>query len=90
MSHEEDEPNTYSIYRSMIDKKYQNEGYGRRALEMVLDKLKRQDDCRPTTIYSVLSNKAAKLFYASLSFTDVGLDEDGEMNAEIHPARDVG
>lgn len=85
--HEEDEPNTYSIYRFMIDRKQQGKGYGRRALEQVIEEISRKEDCKRITICYVPSNITAKQFYASIGFEDVGLDEDGEMIAEMLPLR---
>jgi diamine N-acetyltransferase len=84
--HEEDEPGTYSVYRFMIDKKHQGKGYGRRALQQALREISRNDDCRRITICYVPSNTTTKQFYASLGFRDIGLDEDGEMIAEILPS----
>ena len=83
--HEEDEPNTYSIYRFMIDKRQQGKGYGRRALEQVIEEISRKEDCKRITICYVPSNTTAKQFYASIGFKDIGLDEDGEMIAEMLP-----
>ncbi|MEM8971446.1 MAG: GNAT family N-acetyltransferase [Pseudomonadota bacterium] len=81
--HEEDEPETYSIYRFMIDRRWQGKGYGRRALEQTLKDIGKRQDCRRITICYVPNNKTAKAFYASLGFEEVGLDDDGEMIAEI-------
>ncbi len=81
--HEEDEPETYSIYRFMIDRRWQGKGYGRRALEQILKDIGQKSDCRRITICYVPNNKTAKEFYASLGFEEVGIDDDGEMIAEI-------
>lgn len=81
--HEEGEPQTYSIYRLMIDRRWQGKGYGRRALELTLKDIGRKPDCRRITICYVPDNKTAKEFYRSLGFEEVGIDDDGEMIAEV-------
>lgn len=83
--HEDGEPHAYSIYRFMIDKSKQGQGYGRAALSKVIDLIKQDPDYEKISICYVPKNKAARKFYASLGFKEVGLDEDGEMIAEIRP-----
>ena len=80
---EEGEPDTYSIYRFMVDKKHQGKGYGGAALSLILDKIRATPNWRRTTICYVTENKTAKKFYANFGFKEIGLDEDGEMVAEI-------
>ena len=81
--HGEGEPETYSIYRFMIDRRWQGKGYGRRALEQTIKDIGRRSDCHRITICYVPDNEMAKGFYASLGFREVGLNDDGEMVAEI-------
>lgn len=80
---EEGEPGTYSIYRFMIDRRQQGKGYGRKALEQTLKEISRQPNCRRITICYVPGNDNAKAFYASFGFAEIGIDEHGEMVAEI-------
>ena len=81
--HEDGKPHEYSIYRFMIDKKYQGKGYGRLAMQKVLDLIREDKELRRITICYVPENKTAKAFYASFGFKEVGLDDYGEMIAEI-------
>ena len=80
---EEGEPRTFSIYRFMIDKSHQGKGYGRTALGKIIEDIRSAPDCERITICYVPKNKAARKFYASLGFKEIGRDEDGEMIAEI-------
>ena len=73
----------YSIYRLMIDKRQQGKGYGRAALELAIDEMRQDRHVNRITISYVPGNPVSKRFYGSLGFEEVGLDEDGEMIAEL-------
>jgi diamine N-acetyltransferase len=88
--HYEGKPHDYSIYRLMIDKRQQGKGYGRRALEQAIDEIKQDAHARRITICYVPGNRVSQQFYGSLGFKEVGLDEDGEMIAEIVLSRSGG
>lgn len=80
---DEGQPHVYSIYRLMIDAAHQGRGHGRTAIEALLTTLRADRALERITICYVPENAAAARFYASLGFRDVGLDEDGEMVAEL-------
>ena len=72
-----------SIYRFMIDRRQQGRGYGRAALVLAISEIKAIPHVRTVAISYMPDNKVAKAFYESLGFQEVGLDEDGEMMAEL-------
>ncbi|MGD9844903.1 MAG: GNAT family N-acetyltransferase [Variibacter sp.] len=72
-----------SIYRFMIDRKYQGKGYGREALARALDEIKAIPRMRKIIIRYMAANPIAKAFYGSFGFVEVGRDEDGEVIAEL-------
>ena len=72
-----------AIYRFMIDRKHQRKGYGRAALAQALDEIKQIPRIEKVSITYMPSNPAAKSLYGSFGFVEVGLDEDGEMIAEL-------
>jgi diamine N-acetyltransferase len=76
-----------SIYRFMIDRKYQGKGYGRAALGKALDEIRAIPHVGKISISYVPDNPVAGPFYASFGFVEVGLDRDGEMIAELELAR---
>nr|MBX2804588.1 GNAT family N-acetyltransferase [Hyphomicrobiales bacterium] len=80
---EDDKPHDYTIYRFMIDKKHQGKGYGRAGLECALDLIRKDRELERIEICYVPENAASRNLYASLGFVETGLDEDGEMIAEI-------
>jgi diamine N-acetyltransferase len=72
-----------SIYRFMIDRKHQGKGYGRAALKQALDEIKQIPRIKKVSISYMPSNPVAKPFYGSFGFVEVGVDDDGEMIAEL-------
>ena len=71
--------NNYNLWRLMIDKRYQQKGYGRKAIELALEFI-RTSPCGKAE-YCWLSyepeNKVAKALYESFGFVETG-DVDGE------------
>ena len=82
-----DEAGHYGIYRFMVDHPRQGRGIGRRALELLLEELRAQPDAQRITICYKPQNVAARGLYLSCGFVEVGVDELGEMIAEIRLAR---
>jgi len=67
-----------SIWRFMVDKKYQNQGIGRSALTLAIRAIKQTLGVKEIEICYNPKNPVAKNFYSSFGFNEVGLDEDGE------------
>ncbi len=67
-----------SIWRFMVDKKYQNQGIGRSALTLAIRSIKQTPGVKEIEICYNPKNPVAKNFYSSFGFNEVGLDEDGE------------
>ena len=72
-----------SIYRFMIDRRHQGKGYGRAALAKALEEIKAVPGMKKIAIGYMPENPITKSFYASFGFKEAGLDEDGEMIAEL-------
>lgn len=72
-----------TIYRFMIDRKYQGEGYGRAALSRALDEIRAIPAVKKVSIGYVAENPTTKPFYGSFGFVEVAKDEDGEIIAEL-------
>jgi diamine N-acetyltransferase len=71
------------IYRFMIDRRHQGKGYGRAALVLAIEEIEALPNVRKVSISYMPDNRVAKAFYASVGFKEAGLDEDGEMMAEL-------
>ena len=67
----------YTLWKFMIDKRYQNNGYGRRALELGIQYLR--DRFNVSEIYTgvIPGNTIAKNLYKSVGFKETGLIESG-------------
>jgi len=79
----EDVPGDYAIYRFMVDPARQGQGIGRRAMALLLGELRARADMRRITICYHTHNEKAKRFYAGFGFVETGIDERGEMVAEL-------
>ena len=64
--------NEYWIDRVMIDEKFQRNGFGRKALEMVIDKIKQDKKHNKIKISTNPENMVARNLYAKLGFHDTG------------------
>lgn len=62
----------YNIWRFMIDKKYQNKGYGKKAFEIALDFIKKFPNgaAEYITLSYEPNNKVAKELYESFGFEE--------------------
>ncbi|MEN3278814.1 MAG: diamine N-acetyltransferase [Massilia sp.] len=78
-----DEAGHYGIYRFMVDHARQGRGIGRRAMGLLLAELRAQPDARRITICYKPENAVARRLYQSCGFIEMGIDESGEMVAEI-------
>ena len=63
---------SYSIWRFMIDKRYQNRGYGRKAMQLALDYIRTFPCGKAETIWLSYEpeNVVAKKLYASFGFVE--------------------
>jgi len=73
----------YAIYRFMVDHPLQGRGIGRRAMALLLEELRAQEDVRRITICYHERNASAQAFYARFGFVEEGIDERGEMVAAL-------
>jgi len=74
------ETRKWKIFRLMIDYVHQRKGYGRAAMEQVIDRLSAQPDCDQILIAYQTDNNAARRLYASLGFIEETVD-DGKVTA---------
>ncbi|MGX7873807.1 GNAT family N-acetyltransferase [Mesorhizobium sp. ORM6] len=71
------------IYRFMIDRASQGKGYGKAALREVLDEIGGLGHVNHVSICYEPENEAARRLYHAAGFVEEGLDEDGEMIADL-------
>ena len=68
------------LWRFMIDRRFQNNGFGRRALELVLEHVRARPGTSALTLSHVPGDGSPGPFYQRLGFVHTGeKDEDGEL-----------
>lgn len=72
-----------TLYRFMIDRREQGKGLGRAGIAAALREIEGLAHVRKVSICYEPANTAAQRLYASFGFAEQGLDEDGEMIAEL-------
>ncbi|MED5016567.1 GNAT family N-acetyltransferase [Paenibacillus chibensis] len=73
------EDHEYWIYRLMIDTKYQSKGYGKAAMEKLIERIKEDKQHRIIYISFEPENVWAKHLYEKLGFEEDGRVIDGEV-----------
>ncbi len=74
---------SYFIWHMMIDKRYQEKGYGKLAFEKMLKALETMPDgeAQYVTLFYHTGNIKAKTLYASFGFVDTGIMQEHSMLA---------
>jgi diamine N-acetyltransferase len=62
----------YYLWRFMIDAKYQGRGYGKKALELVIKRARRNPKAKALTLDVVRAKGSAQKFYKSFGFEFTG------------------
>ncbi|MEM8860508.1 MAG: GNAT family N-acetyltransferase [Chloroflexota bacterium] len=73
----------YGLWRFMIDKEHQGKGYGREALQLVVDHIKSFPNATKMELSVVPENKGAIKLYESFGFKDTGRVEWDENVYEL-------
>jgi diamine N-acetyltransferase len=71
------------IVRLMTGKDHQGKGYGRAAMQQIIEQLRQQVYCDKILISFVPGNDIAQKLYEQLGFVDTGRVEDGELVFEL-------
>ena len=66
----------YTLWKFLIDKHYQNKGYGRKALQLAVKYLIETFDVSEIYTGVALGNEIAKHLYNSVGFVETGVVED--------------
>ncbi|AST94367.1 GNAT family N-acetyltransferase [Sutcliffiella cohnii] len=81
---DEDDQN-YWIYRLMIDKNYQGNGYGLKAIKLVIEEIKRENNDRPFILIGYHPNNgAARKVYKKAGFIETSIAPWGEQLAKFN------
>ncbi|MEM1255063.1 MAG: GNAT family N-acetyltransferase [Cyanobacteria bacterium P01_H01_bin.21] len=70
----------YALWRFMIDARFQSRGFGKRALELVIEYVKTRPQAKVLLTNCVPGEGSPEGFYKKMGFTPTGeTDEDGEV-----------
>ena len=75
----------YFLWRFMIDARYQRKGYGRKALQLVIEHVKLMPNANEFRLSYHKADGSPQPFYEKLGFRDTGrmLDDEYEMNLKL-------
>ena len=78
MLYQDTETAEYFLWRLMIDRRHQGRGYGRRAVELLIDHVRTLPRATSLGVSAVPGDGSPIPFYTSLGFVPTGDVEDGE------------
>jgi len=78
MLHENPKRGTYYLWRFVIDAKYQGRGYGRKALDLVIKRVRKRPKAKALTLSVVRAEGGAEIFYKMFGFDFTGKNDYGE------------
>jgi diamine N-acetyltransferase len=73
----------YYLWRYMIDRRCQGRGFGRAAMEMVIEYVRTLPNATEMFLSYVPAAGGPRDFYAGLGFEDTGGEEDGELEMRL-------
>ena len=73
------EEGEYYLWRFMIDARHQGKGYGRRAIELLIEHVKGQPKAKELTLSHVPGDGSPEGFYRKLGFEHTGEEDGGEL-----------
>ncbi|HFI0167976.1 TPA: GNAT family N-acetyltransferase [Streptococcus suis] len=76
------EDKSYYVWRLLIDRHYQNRGYGKEVIRQVIGLAKEDPSCHTITMNYVIGNHKMRYILEKLGFQSVGL-EGQEMKMEL-------
>lgn len=74
----DEEESYFELCRIMIDKKFQGRGYGSKAMNLVIDEMKKLDGCKEIYLSTDPQNEIGKHIYEKLGFINTGKIIDDE------------
>ncbi len=90
MTYENEAAAIYYLWRFMIDHRFQGMGFGRQAMELLIERIKGRPGATGLTLSVVPGEGSAVPFYEKLGFVDTGRVEDGEMVFHLAFATEAG
>ena len=82
LSENRDKPRYY-LWRYMIDHRYQRMGFGRAAMEQVIEYVRTLPNATEMYLTYVPVDHGPRSFYAGVGFVDTGVEHSGEMEMRL-------
>ncbi|NNF09846.1 MAG: GNAT family N-acetyltransferase [Acidimicrobiia bacterium] len=79
MLYDDSETPRYYVWRMMVDAEHQGKGYGRRAMELLIDYVRGRPGATEIILSYVPGEGTPRPFYEKLGFVDTGEERHGEM-----------
>ncbi len=79
MLDDQPEKSEYYLWRYMIDARYQKLGFGRQALQLLIEHVKTRPNATELFLSYVPKESGPRGFYEKLGFVHTGEEEDGEL-----------
>ena len=73
----------YFLWRFMLDERFQGKGYGRKALELVLERIRQTPKAKELHTCYVKGEGSPQPFYAKMGFTETGKMLEGEHEMKL-------
>lgn len=89
MLHDDPEKREYFLWRFMIAAEHQGKGYGRAALDLVVDHVRGRPGATALVSSYVPGEHGPRAFYLSYGFVETGEVEEGEVVIRLALAADV-
>ena len=67
---------SYDVSQMFIDERYQGHGYGKAAMQLLLDEMKQDGKYNKVMLCYIEENDIAQNMYKQLGFVEIGHDED--------------
>lgn len=78
MLYDDPEKAEYFLWRFMIDERYQGLGFGRKALQLLIEHVQARPEASQFLLSYVPAEGSPQPFYSGLGFVDTGEVDDGE------------
>lgn len=78
MLYESPKRRIYYLWRFMIDAKYQHKGYGRKTLNLIIERVRKKPRAKALTLSVARAEGSADAFYKKFGFDFTGKVEGGE------------
>ena len=75
--------NQYCLDQFMIDERYQQKGYGKEAMLLLLEKLRKEQHCERVVLCYCEDDLAARKLYEGLGFNHTGESDEDEVIMEM-------